>query len=87
MIDKIKQYAKFLAALIGAVATSFAGLLPPEWAPWIQAAIALLTAISVLAIPNQITDSQVRSNAKHLEDPASVAAGLISEVKIREAAQ
>jgi len=58
MIDKIKQYAKFVAAIIGAVAVSFAGLLPAEWAPWIQAVIALLTAISVLAVPNALTSSQ-----------------------------
>ena len=63
MIDKIKQYAKFIAALLGAVAVSFAGLIPPEFAPWVQAVIALATALSVLAIPNQLTPEQV---AKHL---------------------
>lgn len=65
MIDTIKQYAKFLAALVSAIAVSFAGLLPAEWAPWIQAVIALLGAISVLAIPNAITDRQIEAIAKH----------------------
>ena len=65
MIDTIKQYAKFVAALISAVAVAFAGLLPAEWAPWIQAVIALLGAVSVLAVPNAITSAQVAAIAKH----------------------
>lgn len=63
MIDKIRQYAKFIAALLGAIAASFAGLIPSEFAPWIQAVIALGTAIAVLEIPNQLTPEQV---SKHL---------------------
>ena len=62
MIDTIKEYAKFAAALIGAVAVAFAGLLPLEAAPWIQAVVALLTAVSVLAVPNTVTAAQI---AKH----------------------
>ena len=59
MIDKVKQYAKFIAAVLGAIAASFAGLIPAEWAPWLQAVIALATAVSVLAIPNQPTNAQI----------------------------
>lgn len=84
MIDKIKQYAKFVAAILGAIAVSFAGLIPDGWAPWIQAVIALATAISVLAIPNALTDDQVISQARHLEDPGAVAARLVTEVNLRE---
>ena len=65
MVDKIKQYAKFLAALISAIAVSFAGLLPAEWSPWVQAAIALLGAISVLTIPNALTETQLENIGKH----------------------
>lgn len=61
-MDKIKQYAKFIAALLGAIAVSFAGLIPDEASPWVQAVIALATAVSVLAIPNQITDEQYEAH-------------------------
>lgn len=54
MIDNIKQYAKFIAALIGAFAVTFAGLLPAEVAPWIQAVAAFLSAIAVFTVPNEI---------------------------------
>ncbi len=52
MLDQIKHYAKFIAALLGAIAASFAGLIPETWGPWLQALIAFATAISVFAIPN-----------------------------------
>ena len=61
MIEKIQEYAKFTAALLGAVAVSFAGLIPAEFAPWVQAVIALAAAISVLVIPNRVTGAQVDS--------------------------
>lgn len=52
MIETIKQYAKFVAALIGAAVVAFAGLLPVDVATWAQAVAAFLTAVSVLVIPN-----------------------------------
>lgn len=61
MIDKIQEYAKFIAALLGAVAVSFAGLIPSEFAPWLQAVIALAAAVSVLVIPNRVTGAQIAS--------------------------
>ena len=61
MIHKIQEYAKFVAALLGAVAVSFAGLIPSEFAPWLQAVIALAAAVSVLVIPNRVTGAQVDS--------------------------
>jgi hypothetical protein len=66
MFEKVKQYAKFLAAVLGAVVVSFAGLLPAEWAPWIQAAAAFLSAIAVLTIPNAPTELQKEEIAKGL---------------------
>jgi len=54
----IQEYAKFVAALLGAVAVSFAGLIPSEFAPWLQAVIALAAAVSVLVIPNRVTGAQ-----------------------------
>ena len=63
MLDTIKQYAKFITALLTVIASSFAGLIPADWGPWLQAVIALTGAISVLVIPNQLTTAQVD---KHL---------------------
>lgn len=59
MVDKIKQYAKFIAALIGAIATAFTTQIPSDWQGWITSIVAALTAISVLAIPNAITNQQI----------------------------
>lgn len=61
MVDKIKQYAKFIAALIGAIATAFTTQIPGEWQGWITSIVAALTAISVLTIPNAITNQQIKS--------------------------
>lgn len=65
-MSTIQQYAKFIAALIGAAATAFAGLLPEDIAPWVQATVAFLTAFSVLVIPNALTETQKQElNGKH----------------------
>jgi uncharacterized membrane protein len=58
MIEKIAQYAKFFAALLGAFITTFAGLLPPEVSPWAQAVSAFLTAVAVILVPNALTEKQ-----------------------------
>lgn len=52
MIETIKQYAKFIAALIGAAVVAFAGLLPEDVSVWAQAVAAFLSAVAVLAVPN-----------------------------------
>ncbi len=60
MWETIQKYAKFIAALIGAAATSFSLLIPVDYQPYITAVVAFLTAISVLAIPNAVTTAQVK---------------------------
>ena len=52
-MHKLAEYAKFIAALIGAFMSAFAGLLPPEIAPWAQAVVAFLTAVAVVLVPNR----------------------------------
>ena len=52
MLDKIKPYAKFIAAILSVIASSGAGLIPADWAPWLQLAIAVIGAIAVYAVPN-----------------------------------
>lgn len=53
MISKIAEYAKFVAALLGAFVSAFAGLLPASVSPWAQAIIAFLTAVAVVLVPNK----------------------------------
>lgn len=54
-LKDIASYAKFIAALIGAFAVSFTGLVPAEWQPWFTAIAAFLTAVAVLLVPNRPT--------------------------------
>ena len=56
--QKIAEYAKLIAALIGAAVTSFAGLIPQEWAPYAVAVAAFLTAVAVVLVPNAPTAAQ-----------------------------
>lgn len=49
---KIKEAAKMLAALIGAVVTSLAALIPADWNVWVGLVLAVLTAIATYSIPN-----------------------------------
>lgn len=56
MIQKISQYAKFVVAIVGAVATAGAGLIPEDWAQWVSFALAILTAVAVYQVPNAGTD-------------------------------
>ena len=58
MRSKIAEYAKLVAALIGAAVTSFAGLIPEDWAPYAVAIAAFLTAVAVLLVPNAPTAAQ-----------------------------
>lgn len=58
MKTKIAEYAKLIAALIGAAVTSFSTLLPAEWSPWATAVAAFLTAAAVLLVPNAPTQRQ-----------------------------
>lgn len=52
MKQKIAEYAKFIAAVIGLAAQSFAFAVPPEAAPWVSGTVAFLTAIAVVLVPN-----------------------------------
>jgi len=57
-MKNILQYAKTIAALVGAVFTSVAATIPD--APlWVTITIAVATAIAVFAIPNQSTSEHV----------------------------
>jgi len=60
-MSKIAQYAKFIAALIGAFITAFSTLIPASWSPWATAAAAFLTAVAVILVPNAITDAQANA--------------------------
>lgn len=52
MIQKIKEVAKFVAALIGAIATAGSTLIPADWSPWLSLILAVATAVAVYRIPN-----------------------------------
>lgn len=52
MKQKIAEYAKFIAAILGLAATSFAFAVPAEYAPWVAATVSFLTAFAVLLVPN-----------------------------------
>lgn len=79
MREKIAQYAKFVAALIGAALTSFSLLIPAEWAPWLTAAASFLTAVAVVLVPNKITAAQEADIVANVANPSELAAELISE--------
>lgn len=50
---KAQGYAKFIVAMLGAVLSAGAILLPADAGQWIAFVIALLTAFSVYAVPNK----------------------------------
>ena len=52
MIQKIKEAAKMLAALIGAVLTAGTTLIPETWGPWLSLVLAIATAVATYVIPN-----------------------------------
>ncbi|UVT31654.1 membrane protein [Microbacterium phage Nicky22] len=52
MKNKLAEYAKFIAALVGLAAQSFAFAVPPEAAPYVTGVVSFLTALAVLLIPN-----------------------------------
>jgi len=53
MIEKISGYAKFIAAIVGALATAGAGFIPDEYGQWLQFALAIVTAVAVYQVPNR----------------------------------
>lgn len=64
---RIAQYAKFIAALVGAILTSVASVLPvvPQW---VTITLAIASAVAVFVIPNEITDSQAEAVGKHVRE-------------------
>lgn len=52
-MNKIKEVAKMLAALVGALLTAGTTLIPETWSPWLGLVLALLTAAATYAIPNK----------------------------------
>lgn len=52
MIQKTKEVAKLIAALVGGLATAGSTLIPVEWNGWLGLALAVSTAVAVYQIPN-----------------------------------
>lgn len=52
MIQKIKEVAKFVAALVGSVVTAGSTFIPEDWAPYLSLVLAVLTAVATYTIPN-----------------------------------
>ena len=55
MIQKISQYAKFIVAIVGSIATAGAGFIPADWGQWISFGLAIVTAAAVYRVPNRET--------------------------------
>lgn len=78
MFDKITEYIKGIAVIVGSILTAVAAVLP-DVPLWLKITIAAVTAASVIILPNRVSDAQVRASAKHLEEPGAVASSLLSE--------
>lgn len=52
MIQKIKEIAKFIAAIVGGALTAGSTLIPASWSPWLTLVLAVATAVAVYQIPN-----------------------------------
>lgn len=70
MIEKIQQYAKFLVAVVGAVATAGTTFIPADWQPYISFAVAILTGIATYAVPNKGAATDVLVQGDGLADGA-----------------
>lgn len=62
---QIAQYAKTIAALVGAVLTSVSAALP-EVPLWLTITLAVATAVAVFVFPNAPTDQQREEVVKEL---------------------
>lgn len=58
MKQKLAEYAKFVAALLGVAVQSFAFAVPEEYQVWVSGAIAFLTAIAVVLVPNATPETE-----------------------------
>lgn len=61
-MSNIAQYAKTIAALIGAILTSVSAVLPVV-PLWVTIVLAVASAVAVFAIPNAPTDRQKQDAA------------------------
>lgn len=53
-VDQLKQYAKFIVGLVGAVASAVLAVLGPDRVPaWVAVVVAVATAVGVYLTPNQ----------------------------------
>lgn len=52
MIQKAKEVAKFLVALLGALLVAGTTFIPGDWAGWLGLLLAVLTAAATYTVPN-----------------------------------
>lgn len=54
-VFKIREYAKAIAALLGAVATFLVTVnAPAQWSVWIGSIVAILTGVATFGVPNKV---------------------------------
>jgi hypothetical protein len=63
-MTNILQYAKTIAALLGAILTSVSASIP-ETPLWVTIALAIASAVAVFAVPNAVTPAQRDEVSKH----------------------
>ena len=63
-MTNILQYAKTIAALLGAILTSVSASLP-EVPLWVTITLAIASAVAVFVVPNEVTEKQREELAKH----------------------
>ncbi|WP_308491008.1 hypothetical protein [Microbacterium terrisoli] len=51
-MQRIKEIAKAIAAVVGAVLSAGLTLIPVEWSPWLGLVGVIATAIATYSIPN-----------------------------------
>jgi hypothetical protein len=57
-MNKIRDYAKAIAALLGAVATFLVSVnAPPEWSGYLASAVAILTGVATFGVRNGPKDT------------------------------
>lgn len=84
-MDSILTYSKGIAAIIGTILTAAAAVLP-EVPLWLKIAIAVVTAIGVIAIPNvpsQATkDAIIKAAVADPTSPVTIASPTTAEIAV-----
>ncbi|MGB3484033.1 MAG: hypothetical protein WBB07_17685 [Mycobacterium sp.] len=86
---KIREYAKAIAALLGAIATFLVSVnAPAEWSVWIGSVVAILTGVATFGIPNKtIIPAAADAAITAMQQTAERAAGSLSDYdRVRQAA-